>query len=98
MLIAIRIITVSYTHLDVYKRQIRQIYILNLAELCEKEGIDFEDLFDSIVIGPTSKQTIRAVSYTHLDVYKRQIQQQAAEASSSGQQMKHQWMKMVILL
>ena len=38
---------------------IRQVYILNLAELCEKEGIDFEDLFDSIVIGPTSKQTIR---------------------------------------
>ena len=38
---------------------IRQIYILNLAELCEKEGIDFEDLFDSIVIGPTSKQNIR---------------------------------------
>lgn len=37
----------------------RQVYILNLAELCEKEGIDFEDLFDSIVIGPTSKQTIR---------------------------------------
>lgn len=38
---------------------IRQVYILNLAELCEKERIDFEDLFDSIVIGPTSKQTIR---------------------------------------
>mgnify|MGYP007019922151 FL=1 len=32
---------------------------MNLAELCEKERIDFEDLFDSIVIGPTSKQTIR---------------------------------------
>lgn len=42
---------------------IRQVYILNLAELCEKEGIDFEDLFDSIVIGPTSKQTVRDLQF-----------------------------------
>lgn len=40
-----------------------QVYILNLAELCEKEGIDFEDLFDSIVIGPTSKQTVRDLQF-----------------------------------
>ena len=42
---------------------IRQVYILNLTELCEKEGIDFEDLFDSIVIGPTSKQTVRDLQF-----------------------------------
>ena len=42
---------------------IRQVYILNLAELCEKEGIDFEDSFDSIVIGPTSKQTVRDLQF-----------------------------------
>ena len=42
---------------------IRQVYILNLAELCEKEGIDFEYLFDSIVIGPTSKQTVRDLQF-----------------------------------
>ena len=29
------------------------------GQLLKEEGIDFEDLFDSIVIGPTSKQTIR---------------------------------------
>lgn len=42
---------------------IRRVYILNLIELCEKEGIDFEDLFDSIVIGPTSKQTVRDLQF-----------------------------------
>lgn len=42
---------------------IRQVYILNLTELCEKEGKDFEDLFDSIVIGPTSKQTVRDLQF-----------------------------------
>ena len=56
---------VSYTHLDVYKRQIfnslRKLDVL-------QELVDDRDVTEIMVNGPN------AVSYTHLDVYKRQIQ------------------------
>ena len=42
---------------------VKYLILLDLIELCEKEGIDFEDLFDSIVIGPTSKQTVRDLQF-----------------------------------
>ena len=73
--------TVSYTHLDVYKRQVlgRQVHVRG------KQGFNepFTDL--TVGIGQTIDLAITvialngqitalvAVSYTHLDVYKRQI-------------------------
>ena len=50
---------VSYTHLDVYKRQIQE-YIKNQLE---------EDLANDQI---SLKEYMDPVSYTHLDVYKRQ--------------------------
>ena len=53
-----RVLSVSYTHLDVYKRQVIELHgsvLRNYCERCHKfYGID-------------------TVSYTHLDVYKRQL-------------------------
>ena len=64
---------VSYTHLDVYKRQ-----SIDSATLMNKglEVIEAKWLFDmpmdkiKVAVHP---QSIVPVSYTHLDVYKRQI-------------------------
>ena len=53
---------VSYTHLDVYKRQQYVSAALAPSEVCEVEILD-ED-------AKSCRAT--AVSYTHLDVYKRQ--------------------------
>ena len=67
-----RIISVSYTHLDVYKRQVECIfieYVLNaqcgfLEILRQFNGSFHRQQVDIGFITP--------VSYTHLDVYKRQ--------------------------
>ena len=59
---------VSYTHLDVYKRQIllRQDIISNIENyLCLVRSAE--------TLVNDSKKSAVAVSYTHLDVYKRQI-------------------------
>lgn len=52
---------------------IRKIMIINLEELCRKYEIDFEDLFDEIIIGPRSiqnldelKDAIRMLGYIKL--------------------------------
>ena len=67
---------VSYTHLDVYKRQVlccavQEIYI---ESRCVGYLIDrWDNLFewsDSMEVPTVS---VKAVSYTHLDVYKRQV-------------------------
>ena len=50
---------VSYTHLDVYKRQLLSQDIQRNANNKESEG--------------GNVYCTRAVSYTHLDVYKRQV-------------------------
>ena len=52
---------VSYTHLDVYKRQGGSNTI---TEVCDELGS----------AGASHVDTFKAVSYTHLDVYKRQAQ------------------------
>ena len=52
---------VSYTHLDVYKRQVLHYY----KEV--NQGISEE-----IQSTYTGREVFFAVSYTHLDVYKRQ--------------------------
>ena len=57
---------VSYTHLDVYKRQLRHGWKL-FWQVKTDVMIKGEDLFRTgIVLG------VKPVSYTHLDVYKRQ--------------------------
>ena len=60
---------VSYTHLDVYKRQApdQQAITEEATEYFNQmmDG-DFETFFNAL------PQGVQAVSYTHLDVYKRQ--------------------------
>ena len=61
--------TVSYTHLDVYKRQGKQI-----LEWC-KAGVTLttvKDLIQKAVSLQDLTEVYKPVSYTHLDVYKRQ--------------------------
>ena len=87
--------TVSYTHLDVYKRQDEGMWIPLLIEkynieLMREKGfrLSAEDIYsvnracmkDAIVLfggGCTgemiSPDGLLPVSYTHLDVYKRQV-------------------------
>ena len=80
--------SVSYTHLDVYKRQVLahpEGYevmddVMEVAkENAEKSSGSFrvtnsmEDAFkDADIVYPKSWAPFKAVSYTHLDVYKRQ--------------------------
>ena len=63
---------VSYTHLDVYKRQ----GLERIAAMVQGKSNNFEtDLLFPLVEEAarlTNSQYGRAVSYTHLDVYKRQ--------------------------
>ena len=93
---------VSYTHLDVYKRQtvsgkeslLDRIYaeetddgiVVHMALGCEKEAEDWEydaifdyydadalqDVVDTVAEEEGHLNPVWAVSYTHLDVYKRQ--------------------------
>ena len=79
--------TVSYTHLDVYKRQGEDCYIYNLAEIKIDSNVSIEHRNFFNTGGHDYKNTTCyifakpiiiedeawAVSYTHLDVYKRQI-------------------------
>ena len=72
--------TVSYTHLDVYKRQITardslaaHIFLLDndknvLIESAENDATISDRSWIEKISGNTG-----AVSYTHLDVYKRQV-------------------------
>ena len=69
---------VSYTHLDVYKRQ-----FMNSGNLTpdgksvgnDRQQVRVDDQLTQLaghsLVGKYRKQ-LRAVSYTHLDVYKRQ--------------------------
>ena len=54
---------VSYTHLDVYKRQIK------LTMNPEKKTLERTWQWLNVAVSPS----LKPVSYTHLDVYKRQI-------------------------
>ena len=71
---------VSYTHLDVYKRQAG---ILARYGLVLRDGVDISDacwVFQALVIREGLERRIdpEPVSYTHLDVYKRQVPPVAA--------------------
>ena len=64
-----RPIPVSYTHLDVYKRQAVYCFVFGVFDALEfvvaGETVLAHRVFDSFM-------GVEAVSYTHLDVYKRQ--------------------------
>ena len=66
------VIAVSYTHLDVYKRQklMSAVGVRNLAGFNKK----VKDAIDAgqPMVDPLFKANPDPVSYTHLDVYKRQ--------------------------
>ena len=70
---------VSYTHLDVYKRQDEPMTFAELLQEIEKiEGLERirfmtshpKDLSDELI--EVMRHSKKTVSYTHLDVYKRQ--------------------------
>ena len=72
---------VSYTHLDVYKRQEYEDTIDKISSfinyvfvIMEKDiGLEFiSAIYSSQIRDLTSQSFLIAVSYTHLDVYKRQ--------------------------
>ena len=66
--------SVSYTHLDVYKRQVAPPTRRDLTSTC---GVTLSKAFFQISRADFSSLgsfTFTAVSYTHLDVYKRQLQ------------------------
>ena len=80
---------VSYTHLDVYKRQVeKQADTAGSVEAMACDLLDniyFE--FDKDVLTAASEKTLdrlAAVSYTHLDVYKRQHQHRAGVRARQG--------------
>ena len=69
----LNILSVSYTHLAVYKRQARilvekvkeKMYVVQNPPAMPLTQMEMDDVY--------SLPYMRAVSYTHLDVYKRQI-------------------------
>ena len=72
-----RMITpVSYTHLDVYKRQaLHRLSKLSLEIILkQKSSMRFLFFFQSDTVDVPTPNSAATVSYTHLDVYKRQIQ------------------------
>ena len=59
--------TVSYTHLDVYKRQVDMNGLRDLGDQLKGklgEGV--------VLLAAVNGEKVNPVSYTHLDVYKRQ--------------------------
>ena len=66
---------VSYTHLDVYKRQSLLTAISYLERIFETidEPVAVKDEPDAVEMPPITGK-VTSVSYTHLDVYKRQPQ------------------------
>ena len=63
---------VSYTHLDVYKRQVME-YSAAFLQIYREEGYYLERTCHYIArVGLDHVKAAVAVSYTHLDVYKRQ--------------------------
>ena len=60
--------TVSYTHLDVYKRQTRTGYVVDISEKAEYDVTKMKSIA-GIVAGSVTADSriISPVSYTHLD-------------------------------
>ena len=60
-----RLLPVSYTHLDVYKRQV--------PTMIKKENKPLIYIYNTHQTEEYTPSSLVAVSYTHLDVYKRQV-------------------------
>ena len=66
-------VSVSYTHLDVYKRQLKgrkATSYPSFMEVLSKDGAVTSE--DSVVVDGNITTSRGPVSYTHLDVYKKQ--------------------------
>ena len=61
---------VSYTHLDVYKRQSLSWVIVAADETNKEVAIGWGAIVSSLI----TLLATASVSYTHLDVYKRQVE------------------------
>ena len=68
-------IPVSYTHLDVYKRQVPECRGEQAKLVQPKRHVDERIPKRRVVFAVSGVLT--AVSYTHLDVYKRQVPDRA---------------------
>ena len=61
---------VSYTHLDVYKRQVKKKGKKTQSEITTSESaVKKQEEFEEM---KKKTRNMMSVSYTHLDVYKRQ--------------------------
>ena len=67
-------VTVSYTHLDVYKRQVLVSASDSSSNIATKEVLVevVDDKAPEFTVVGVDKGYVVPVSYTHLDVYKRQ--------------------------
>ena len=81
---------VSYTHLDVYKRQLKR-YEIPASKLVLELGysVDYEDEKEDFE--PDEADTVEPVSYTHLDVYKRQLLYCAPKVAFQEQRKKQMY-------
>ena len=68
----IYIMAVSYTHLDVYKRQEYQVVTKDVVKVRDGASTDAKELGLLKEQVTLTAYGTEAVSYTHLDVYKRQ--------------------------
>ena len=82
------IMPVSYTHLDVYKRQNKHIKAIEGLYGAEQEktageyATKIRELLKPLIPVQYTENPI-SVSYTHLDVYKRQVSGRGNRISSS---------------
>ena len=65
--------SVSYTHLDVYKRQITDSVKVSGDKVDKDKAGKYTVTYEVSDSSGNKSTATRAVSYTHLDVYKRQI-------------------------
>ena len=79
MLRSTSVFPVSYTHLDVYKRQLYANLVRQSRAALEKEGAG--ELMTKTI--SDVDDCVEAVSYTHLDVYKRQSFRCTRKATSN---------------
>ena len=65
--------SVSYTHLDVYKRQVQtEIITETIKKMCREANYSLSSDMVKAMRKAEEKEESVPVSYTHLDVYKRQ--------------------------
>ena len=67
----ITLTAVSYTHLDVYKRQV--LYYEDIVTYSDNRSELIEVIARPVPCFENGERLVMPVSYTHLDVYKRQL-------------------------